>query len=185
MTFNLVLWPSWWWRKCLVDVNAGKTQFVSYDRSNNKGVIDMKMNGSGLEEKSSFTIPGLIFSFKLDRGSYIISFAKTASKKIGALICSMKFRSTEVFLYLYKFTIRSCIKLELWDKLQNRICGTVGPSLAAFHELLAHYRNVGSLRLFYRYYFGRFFSELAQLASLPYSWGRSTRYSDWFFCHHF
>ena len=127
----------------------------------------MKMNGSGLEEKSSLTIPGLIFSFKLDWGSYIISFAKTASKKIGALICSMKFRSTEVFLY--KFTIRSCIKLELLDKLQNRICRTVGPSLAAFHELLAHYRNVGSLCLFYKYYFGRFFSELAQLASLPYS----------------
>ena len=127
----------------------------------------MKMNGSGLEEKSSFTIPGLIFSFKLDWGSYIISFAKTASKKIRALICSMKFRSTEVFLY--KFTIRSCIKLELLDKLQNRICRTVGPSLAAFHELLAHYRNVGSLCLFYKYYFGRFFSELAQLASLPYS----------------
>ena len=79
----------------------------------------------------------------------------------------MKFRSTEVFLY--KFTIRSCIKLELLDKLQNRICRTVGPSLAAFHELLAHYRNVGSLCLFYKYYFGRFFSELAQLVSLPYS----------------
>ena len=28
---------------------------------------------------------GLTFSFKLDCGSYIISIAKTASKKIGAL----------------------------------------------------------------------------------------------------
>ena len=32
---------------------------------------------------------GLSFSSKLDWGSYI-SIAKTASKKIGALICSMK-----------------------------------------------------------------------------------------------
>ena len=41
---------------------------------------------------------GLTFSSKLDWGSYIISIAKTASKKIGALICSMKFLSPEVAL---------------------------------------------------------------------------------------
>ena len=65
----------------------------------------------------------LTFSSKLDWGSYIISIAKTASKKIGALICSMKF---------------------LW----------------------------------YRYDFGKCSSELAQLVPLPFSRGRSTRYSD-------
>ena len=36
---------------------------------------------------------GLAFSSKLDWGSYIISIAATASKKIGALIRSMKFLS--------------------------------------------------------------------------------------------
>ena len=45
-----------------------------------------------------------------------------------------------------------------------------------------------SLNLFQRYYFGRYWSELAQLVSLPYSGGSSTRFSDrlqsWFFCHH-
>ena len=44
---------------------------------------------------------GLTFSCKLDWGSYMISVAKTASKKIGALIGSMKFHSPEVTLYLY------------------------------------------------------------------------------------
>ena len=39
---------------------------------------------------------------KLDWGSYVISIAKTASKEIGALICSMNFFSPEVALYLYK-----------------------------------------------------------------------------------
>ena len=34
------------------------------------------------------------------------------------------------------------------------------------------------LSLFYRYCFGRYSSELAQLVSFPYSRGRSTRYSD-------
>ena len=62
----------------------------------------------------------------------MISIAKTASKKIGALICSMKFLSPEVALYLYKSTVHhrmeyychvwagapSCY-LELLDELQN------------------------------------------------------------------
>ena len=68
--------------------------------------------------------------------------------------------------------------LELLDKLQKRICRTVGPSLVASLEPLGHHRNVASLSLFYRYYFGLCSYELAQLVRLPYSRGRSTRYSD-------
>ena len=99
-----------WDRKWLVDFNAGKTQLVSYDQSKNTGAIDVKMDGSVLEEKSSFKMLGLTFSSKLDWGSYIITIAKTASKKIGALIRSLKFLSPEVALYLYKSTIRPCIE---------------------------------------------------------------------------
>ena len=95
-----------WGTKWLVDFNAGKTQLASFDWSNNNGSIDVKMDGSVLEEKSSFKMLGLTFSSKLDWGSYIISIAKTASKKIGALICSMKFPSPEVALYLYKSIIQ-------------------------------------------------------------------------------
>ena len=109
---------------------------------------------------------GLTLSSKLDWGSYIISIAKTTSKKIGALIRSMKFLSIEFALYLYKSTIRPCMEycchdwagapscyLELFDKLQKRICRTLGPSLAASLEPLGHCQNVASLRFFYRYYF--------------------------------
>ena len=180
-----------WGRRWTVDFNAGKTQLVSFDRSKNTGAIDVKMDGSVLEEKASFKMLGLTLSSKLDRSSYIFSIAKTASKKIGALIRSTTFLSPEVVLYLYKSTIRpgmeccchvwagapSCY-LELLDKLQKRICRAVGPSLAASLKPLAHRRNVASLSLFYRYYFGRCSSELAQLVPLPFSRGRSTRYSD-------
>ena len=38
-------------KKWLVDFNAGKTQLVSFDRSNNTGFIDVKMDVSVLEEK--------------------------------------------------------------------------------------------------------------------------------------
>ena len=51
------------------------------------------MEQSILDEKSTFKMLELTFSSKLDWGSYIISIAKTASKKIGALIHSMKFPS--------------------------------------------------------------------------------------------
>ena len=68
--------------------------------------------------------------------------------------------------------------LELLNKLQKQICRTVGPSLAASVEPLAHHRNVPSLSLFYRYYFGRCCSELAQLVPLCFSQGKPTRYSD-------
>ena len=74
-----------WGKKLFVDFNAGKTQMVVFDWSNNTGSIDVKMDGSVLEEKSSFKMLGLTFSSKLDWGSYIISIAKTASKKIVAL----------------------------------------------------------------------------------------------------
>ena len=102
-------------------------------RIDQSGAIDVKMNRSVLEEKSFFKMLGLTFYSKLDWGSFIISIAKTLSKKIGALICSMMFLSPEVSLYLYKSTIRPCMEccchvwavgalscyLDLLDKLQK------------------------------------------------------------------
>ena len=72
---------------------------------------------------------------------------------------------------------RSCY-LELLDKLQKRICRTACPLLAFSLEPMAHRQNVTSLSVFYRYYFGKCFSELAQLVPLPFSRRRSARYSD-------
>ena len=51
--------------------------------------------------------------------------------------------------------------LELLVKLQKQISRTVGPSLAASLEPLAHRQYVASLSLFCRYYFGRYSFELA------------------------
>ena len=69
----------------------------------------------------------------------------------------------------------------LWSRpgwLQKLIWRTVGPSLPTSLEPLAHRQNVACLSLFYRWYFGRCSFELAQLVPLPFSWGRSTHYSD-------
>ena len=121
-----------WGRKWLVNFNSGTTQLVLFNWSNNTGAIDVNMDGYVHEGKSSFKMQELTFSSKLDWDSYIISTAKTASKKIGVLIRSIKSLSPEVALYLYKFTIRPCKEyccyawagapscyLELLDKLQK------------------------------------------------------------------
>ena len=68
-------------KKWLGDFNALKNQPVSFDWSNKTDSIDVKMDGSVLEEKSFFKMLGLTFSSKLDWGSFIISIAKTASKR--------------------------------------------------------------------------------------------------------
>ena len=62
--------------------NGGKAKLVLFDRSNNIVATDVKMDGSVLEEKSYFNMLRLTFSSKLDCGSYIISIAKTASRKL-------------------------------------------------------------------------------------------------------
>ena len=81
-----------------------------FDRSNNTGSIDVKMDGAVVEEKSPFKMLALTFSSKLDWGPYNIYIAKNATKIIGTLIHSMKCLSPEVALHLYKSTIRSCLE---------------------------------------------------------------------------
>ena len=103
----------------------------------------------------------------------------------------MKFLSPEVALDLYKSTTWPCMEycccvwagapscyLEFLNKLQKWICRTGCPHLLPLLNPLPHHQNVASLSLFYRYYFGRCSSELAQLVPLLYSRRRSTCYSD-------
>ena len=82
--------------------------------------------------------------------SYIVSIAKTASRKVRVLVRSMEFLSPEIALYLHKSTIPACIRarscyIYMLDKLQKVICRTCGPSLGASFEPLGHRRNVASL----------------------------------------
>ena len=96
-----------WDKNWFFDFNAGKLQLVCLTT----GLIDMKR--VGLEEKSCFKMLGLTFSYKLDWGSYIVSVAKTSSKKLEHL---------------------SPPPGEFLDKLQKQISITVGHSLAGSFE---------------------------------------------------
>ena len=58
--------------------------------------------------------------------SYIISVAKSTSKKIIALIGSMKF-FLKVALYLYKYTVWSCMEYcyLVWAGAPNYLCNFI------------------------------------------------------------
>ena len=92
-------------------------------------------------------------------------------------------------LSLYRSIIRPCTEycchvrsdapscyLELLKKLQKWICKTVGPSLAASVEVLAHRWNVASRSIFYRNYLVFIWTD----STLSYCPGRSTCYSEGF-----
>ena len=55
-----------WGNQLVVDFNAGKRQLFCFAWSNISGATDVKMDGSALEEKSSFKMLGLTPSSKLD-----------------------------------------------------------------------------------------------------------------------
>ena len=103
-------------------------------------------------------------------------------KNTGSI--DVKMDGSVLLCILYKSTISPCMEycclfwagapnyyLELFNKLQKQIYKTVGPSLAASLEPLAHHQNFASLSLFYRYYFCRGSAELAQLVPLPFHQG--------------
>ena len=71
-----------WGKEWLVNFSAEKTQLVLFDWSNNTSSIDVKMDGSVLEEKSSFKILGLTFSSKLDLDSNISLLLKLLPRKL-------------------------------------------------------------------------------------------------------
>ena len=62
LNMNLIYETLGWGKKWLVDFIVGKTQLVLFDRSNNNGSVNVKMNGYVLEEKSSFKMLGLTLS---------------------------------------------------------------------------------------------------------------------------
>ena len=55
--------------KWLADFKAVETLLVPFDQSNSSGFINVKVDGSVLEEKSSFKMLGLTFFSKLDWGT--------------------------------------------------------------------------------------------------------------------
>ena len=130
-----------WGRKWLADFKASKTQLVSFDRSSNTSAIDGKMGGSVREEKYL-----LRFWDCLSLLNWIGAPAFSLLLKLPWLLCC------HVWLVLQATTWRCQINHK------NRYVSL---------EPLVHSGIVTSLRIFYRYYFGRYSFEQAQQVPLP------------------
>ena len=103
-----------------------------------------------------------------------LSLLKWIGALTSSLLLKLPLKKLEPWFVLWSFFLLLLLYISI-----NLPCGhawSVGPSLAASLEPFTHCRNIASL--FYSYYFGRCSFELARLVPLPYSPGRSTRYSD-------
>ena len=143
------------------------------------------MSGCVIEEKSSFLM------LELSLHNWIGTLSLSLFLK-----CLQEHWSLDIF---YKVSFSQGCFLSLYSNIQpyiefcyhasmggpscyldmlDKICRTIGLSLAASLELLAYHQNVTSLSLFYSYYFGRCSFELVELVPLPQFRDRSTHYSN-------
>ena len=98
LKLNLNLWD---WIESAKDwegVESGLRKFVSFDHWNNSGAIYVKKDEFILDENSFFWDNITVFLSKLHWFSIIVSFAKTASRKIAVFIT----------LFVYKCTVQLC-----------------------------------------------------------------------------
>ena len=116
---------------------------------------------------------GLKFTPDLKWNEYIDSVAKGAARMVGTLYRSMRLLTPESLLYLYKSQIRPIMEYcsHIWagssntilstiDRFQRRMRGLVGEKLFASLQSLSYRRNVASLSIFYRYFYGKCSDEL-------------------------
>ena len=128
----------------------------------------------------------LTFTLSMDSKPY------SSSKKVGYLYRAQHFLTPESFLYMYKFIIRPCMEycshiwggaprscgLDLLDRVKKRVVSLVGSGFSSDLQAMSHRRDVSSLSLFYKYYYGKCSSELADLVPPKRVTVRSTSFSE-------
>ena len=178
-----------WGQQWLVSFNSSKTKSIRHTRSRDTSdLFDLQMCDTTLDEQQSISLLGLTVSRDLSWKKYLQSVCKQASQRIGCLYRACRFLHPEVVLYLYKSTVRPLMEYccHLWagapsthlsplDKVERRVKNLVGPKLFQKLQPLSERRDVASLSLFYRYYFGRCSSELSLCVPQQKVLSRSTR----------
>ena len=149
------------------------------------------MNGDELDTSASFTQLGISLSSNLTWKTYIHSFAKHASQKLGFLTRARGFFSSSRLLSIYKSQIRPSLeyctqvwggapKSTLWllDKVQSKaLCLINNPNLTISLQPLSHRPLVGDLSIIYRYFHGHCSQEIKEIIPVPLRRVRTTRSS--------
>ena len=187
-----------WGSKWLVSFNSSKTQSILHSRLKADGAHpDLQMSNSSLQESDTISLLGLTVSRDLSWKSYIQNVSKRAAQRIGSLYRASRYLPPESILYLYKATIRPLMEycchlwagapkthLQLLDRVEKRAKNLIGQPLANELLPLSVRRDVASLSLFYRYYFGKCSSALSESVPKPKVFSRGTRRANPLTCYH-
>ena len=187
-------WGSQW----LVAFNSSKTQSVLHSRLKGDGdQHSLQMSNCTLQESDTISLLGLTVSSDLSWKSYIQNASKKAAQRIGSLYRASRYLPPESILYLYKATIRPLMEycchlwagapkthLHLLDRVEKRAKNLIGQPLANELLPLSVRRDVASLSLFYRYYFGKCSSALSESVPKPQVFSRNTRRANPETCYH-
>ena len=186
-----------WGSRWLVSFNTSKTQSVLHSRLKAGGNhLSLQMSNSTLQESDAISLLGLTVRSDLSWKPYIQSVSKKAAQRIGSLYRASRYLPPESILYLYKSTIRSLMEycchlwagapkthLQLLDRVEKRAKNLIGQPLANELLPLSVRRDVASLSLFYRYYFGRCSSALSESVPKPKVFSRGTRRANTLTCY--
>ena len=150
-----------------------------------------------LPERDSISLLGLTLTNDMSWKSYIQSIGTKAAQRIGSLYRAARYLPPQSILYLYKSTIRPLMEycchlwagapkthLRLLDRVEKRAKNLIGQQLSGELQPLSVRRDVASLSLFYRYYFGRCSSALNECVPKPKVFSRSTRRASPLTCYH-
>ena len=178
-----------WGQRWMVTFNSSKTKALLHSRSRDKSQHpSLQMSGSNLSEQEAISLLGLTLSSDLSWRQYLQSIFRQASQRVGCLFRASRFLHPDTTLYLYKSTVRPIMEYccHLWagapqthlrplDRVERRVKNLVGQVLGEQLQPLSVRRDVASLSLFYRYYFGRCSPSLSDCVPQPKSYSRSTR----------
>ena len=180
-------------RKWLVDFNAGKNQLVLFDQSFDSGPILWKW--MGLFSRKNWLFPpnwnGTLL-LKLHPGKLELWFVVWSFFLLRLLCISINLLYSSAWnTVVMSWLVFLVATWNFWVRYKRGYAGLLILHFLAFmnpwnpwscHLLKKEMPSVEKSHclkcLFYRYYFDRCSSELAEVVPLPYSRGRSTHYSE-------
>ena len=174
----------------MVKFNSSKTQCTIFSLKHSSFEPNLLFNNINLTPNDNLYMLGLLFSSDLTWKPHITQLAKSASQKLGVLFRFRNYFNSRQLLTLYVGTIRPCMEycshvwghspgVELLDRVESKAFRLIAsPPLTASLPSLSCRRDVASLSLFYKYYFGHCSGELAGCVPPPLARPRATRQSD-------
>jgi len=176
-----------WGRSNLVKFNSTKTQFLPISLSILPTIPEIQFENAIIQPSNSIDMLGLTISSNLSWQPHIHNLARSASQKLGMLYRCRSYFTPEQLLRLYKGFIRPRLEYcshvwggssstHLLDRVESKAFRLIqSPTITSNLPSLSLRRNVASLSLFYRYYFGRCSRELLECLPPTKVWPRHSR----------